>query len=116
MWDIPPMQRREVQYVGCTSEERQRPASQSRKDESMNATVIKEYDARIDMKKRITLRGAEAEYFAVRMFDDGHILLEPRVLVPPEAVSKKALRMLDKAARNFKKGNVSEPIDLDRYL
>jgi len=82
----------------------------------MNATVIKEFDAHLDMKKRITLRGASAEYFAVRMFNDGRIMLEPRVLVPPEAVSKKTLRMLDRAAMNFKKSKVSEPIDLDRYL
>ncbi len=82
----------------------------------MNTAVIKEYDAHLDMKKRITLRGAGAEYYAVRMFDDGHILLEPRVLVPPETVSKKTLRMLDRAAKNFKKGKVSAPIDLDKYL
>jgi hypothetical protein len=82
----------------------------------MKATVISEYDAHIDMKKRITLRGADAEYYAVRMFNDGHIMLEPRVLVPPEAVSKRTLRMMDKTAKNFKKGKVSAPIDLDKYL
>ena len=82
----------------------------------MNTAVIKEYDAHLDMKKRITLRGADAEYYAVRLFNDGHILLEPRVLVPPDTVSKKTLRMLDKAAKNFKKGKVSAPIDLDKYL
>jgi len=82
----------------------------------MPTTVVKEYDAHIDIKKRVTLRGAEAEYYAVRMFDDGHIVLEPRVLVPPEMISKRTLKMLDKAAANFKKGKVSKPIDLDRYL
>ncbi len=82
----------------------------------MSVTLVKEYDAHLDMKKRVTLRGAEAEYYAVRMFDDGHILLEPRLLVPPEAVSRRSLQMLDRAAKNFKKGKVSQPIDLDRYL
>ncbi len=82
----------------------------------MQSAVVKEYDAHLDMKKRVTLRGAEAEYYAVRMFDDGHIVLEPRVLVPPEMISKRTLKMLDKAAANFKKGKVSKPIDLDRYL
>jgi hypothetical protein len=82
----------------------------------MKANIIKEYDAHIDMKKRITLRGAGAEYYAVQMFNDGHIMLEPRVLVPPDTVSKKTLRMLDRAAKNFKKGKVSAPIDLDKYL
>ena len=82
----------------------------------MNATIIKEYDAHLDPKRRITLRGVRNEYYAVRMFEDGRILLDPRVLVPPQAVSKRALAMLDRAAANFKKGNVSDPIDLDRYL
>ena len=82
----------------------------------MNATITKEYDAHLDTKRRITLRGVRDEYYAVRMFEDGHILLEPRVLVPPDAVSKRTLEMLDRAAANFKKGKVSDPIDLDKYL
>jgi hypothetical protein len=82
----------------------------------MSVTLVKTYDAHLDTKRRITLRGAEAEYYAVQMFEDGRIVLEPRVLVPPEMISKRTLKMLDKAATNFKKGKVSEPIDLDRYL
>jgi len=82
----------------------------------MSATVIKEYDAHLDAKKRVTLRGTEVQYYAVKMFSDGRVMLEPRVLVPPEAISKRTLKMLDRAARNFKRGKVSEPIDLDRYL
>jgi hypothetical protein len=82
----------------------------------MSATVVKEYDAHLDAKKRVTLRGVEAEYYTVKMFSDGRVMLEPRVLVPPEAVSKRTLKMLDRAAKNFKKGKVSEPIDLDTYL
>lgn len=82
----------------------------------MKPVVIKEYDAHLDVKKRITLREAGAEYYAVKMFDDGCIMLEPRVLVPPETVSKRTLKMLDKAAMNFKNGKVSAPIDIDKYL
>jgi len=33
-----------------------------------------------------------------------------------DMVSQRTLRMLDKAAKNFKQGNVSEPIDLDISL
>ena len=82
----------------------------------MSVALVKEYDAHLDEKKRITLRGAEAEYYAVRMFEDGRVVLEPRVLVPPDMISKRTLKVLDRAAKNFKKGKVSEPIDLDRYL
>ena len=82
----------------------------------MSATVVKEYDARLDAKKRITLRGAQSEYYAVKTFRDGRVLLEPRVLVPPQAVSKRVLKMLDRSAANLAKGKASKPIDLDRYL
>lgn len=82
----------------------------------MSATLVKEYEAHLDTKKRITLRGAECDYYAVKTFSDGHVLLEPRVLVPPDAVSKKTLKSMDKAAKNFKQGKVSEPVELDRYL
>lgn len=82
----------------------------------MSATVVQEYNAHLDTKKRITLRGVKTEYYSVRMFNDGHIVLEPRVLVPPGSISKRTLRMLDKAARNVRKGRVSKPIELDRYL
>ncbi len=82
----------------------------------MSVSVVKEYDAHLDAKKRVTLRDAKAGYYFVRVFSDGHVLLEPRVLVPPQAVSRKTLAMLDKAADNFKKRRVSKPVDLDRYL
>ena len=82
----------------------------------MSATVVKEYEAHLDTKKRITLRGAQSEYYAVKTFRDGRVLLEPRVLVPPQAVSKRVLKMLDRSAANLAKGKASKPIDLDRYL
>ncbi len=82
----------------------------------MNATIVKEYDAHLDTKNRITIRGAESEYYAVKAFRDGRVLLEPRVLVPPQAVSKRVLKMLDRSAVNVAKGKVSKPIDLDPYL
>lgn len=79
-------------------------------------SIIKEFDAHLDSKKRLTLRGAKSEYYAVRMFEDGRVLLEPRVLVPPDTVSEHTLRMMDRAVENFRKGSVSEPIDLDSHL
>ena len=82
----------------------------------MSITLVKEYETHLDAKHRVTLRGTETKYYVVRQFSDGRVMLEPRVLVPPEAVSKKTLKMLDRAAVNFKQGKVSKPIDLDKYL
>jgi hypothetical protein len=44
---------------------------------------VKEYDARIDVKKRVTLRGARYNHYHVHEYSDGRIVLEPRVLAAP---------------------------------
>ncbi len=75
-------------------------------------TVVEEYDVAADAKKRISLRRAKTKYFRARALSDGSILLEPRVLVPPHAVSARVLKMLDRSAENLKKGLASPPVDL----
>jgi hypothetical protein len=50
-----------------------------------------------DAKKRISLRNAKTKYFHVQALSNGSYLLEPRVLVPPQAVSTRSLKMLDKS-------------------
>jgi hypothetical protein len=82
----------------------------------MTMSLVKEYDAHLDGTKRVTLRGATAEYYAVQMFSTGVVVLEPRVLTHPANVSPKTLRMMDKAVGNFKKGKVSPPIDFRKHL
>jgi len=78
-------------------------------------TKTLEYDARIDMKKRLTLRGAAFDYYHVQEYADGRIMLAPRELVPPFEVSKRTLATLDESMVNFKKGKVSKPIDLSSF-
>ena len=56
----------------------------------MPGLTIHSYDAKIDMKKRITLRNTKYEYYHVEEYDDGRILLEPRQLVPPLEVAETA--------------------------
>lgn len=77
--------------------------------------AIKEYDAKIDTKKRITLRGSSYEYYHVIEFPNGKIELEPRVLVEPFEISEDSLNMIDKSMDNLKKGIASEPIDLSEF-
>ena len=74
-------------------------------------TAVKTYDAKIDSKKRITLRNAKYEYYHVEEFDDGRIVLEPRELVSPFQISEKSLTMMDQAMDNLKKGIVSKEVD-----
>lgn len=81
----------------------------------MPAVAVKSYDAKIDSKKRITLRNALFEYFHVEEYSDGKIILEPRVLQKPFEISENTLAMMDYSIDNFKNGNVSDPIDLSAF-
>jgi hypothetical protein len=79
-------------------------------------TVVERYDVAADAKKRISLRNAKTKYFHVKTLSNGCYLLEPRVLVPPQAVSARSLKMLEKSAANFRKGLASPPIDISAFL
>lgn len=76
---------------------------------------VSEYDAKIDVKKRLTLRGAQYGHYHVKEFQDGRIVLEPRELVKPFTVSRRTLKMMDSSMANFKKGLAGEPIDLSAF-
>ena len=75
-------------------------------------SILEHYDVAADAKKRISLRGAKTKYFHVKAFSNGCFVLEPRVLVPPHAISARALKMLDKSVAGLKQGQASAPIDL----
>ena len=40
--------------------------------------TVREYDAKLDSKRRLTLRGAGYEYYHVTVLPDQRIVLEPR--------------------------------------
>lgn len=75
-------------------------------------TAVKDYTVHIDNKKRVTLRGALYQYYNVKEYDNGCIILEPRELTIPDSISAKTLEDMDKAVSNFKIGKVSETVDL----
>ena len=77
--------------------------------------AIREYDARLDAKRRITLRNVLFEYYHVSEMEDGRIILEPRELTAPFQVSANTLNMMDDAIRNMRAGKVSEATDLSEF-
>ena len=77
--------------------------------------AIKDYTVHLDSKKRVTLRGAAYQYYNVREYQNGFIILEPRELAVPESVSARTLKDMDRAIDNFKMGDVSEPVDLSDF-
>lgn len=78
-------------------------------------TAIREYDAKLDTKRRLTLRNANFDYYHVQEMDDGTIILEPRELTVPFQISVNTLSMMDKAVENMRAGKVSAPIDLSMF-
>lgn len=78
-------------------------------------TAVKDYDVHIDSKKRVTLRGAMFQYYNVKEYDNGCIMLEPRELTVPDTISARTLEDMDKAIENFNKGKVSPVIDLSDF-
>ena len=77
--------------------------------------TIKDYTVHIDSKKRVTLRGASYQYYNVKEYENGCIMLEPRELTVPEGVSVKTLKDMDRAIENFRMGTVSPAIDLSNF-
>lgn len=77
--------------------------------------AVRDYTVHIDNKKRVTLRGASYQYYNVKEFENGCIMLEPRELTVPDSISKKTIEDMDRAIENFKINKVSDPIDLSDF-
>ena len=78
-------------------------------------TAVKDYTVHIDSKKRITLKGALFQYYNVKEYDNGCILLEPRELTIPDSISSRSLGDIDRAISNFKIRAVSPAVDLSDF-
>jgi len=81
----------------------------------MQTEIVKKYETNLDSKKRLTVRGAPFKHYVVEVYSNGKVVLNPRVLVDPNKISRNTLKMIEKSMKNYKEGKVSEPIDLDKY-
>ncbi|MFI5200944.1 MAG: hypothetical protein ACHQNE_00975 [Candidatus Kapaibacterium sp.] len=78
--------------------------------------AVRSYESKLDSKKRLVIRGARHKYYQVREEPNGSIVLTPSRLVSDITISKRTLAMIESSMENFKKGIVSEPIDLTPYV
>lgn len=78
-------------------------------------TKVREYDAKLDSKRRLTLRSTAFEYYHVMEMDDGTIILEPRELTVPFQVSANTLAMMDASVQNMISGKISDAVDLSAF-
>jgi hypothetical protein len=73
------------------------------------------YEGKLDSKKRIVIRGAQHKYYKVREQPNGSIVLTPQKPIEIEPISPRSMAMLESSIANFKKGIVSDVIDLSIY-
>jgi hypothetical protein len=79
------------------------------------ATVVREYDAKVDGRDRLVLRESSYEHYHVVEYDDGSYRLEPRILAHPDEISTRTLGMMDTSVENLERGDVGEAVDFSRY-
>lgn len=82
----------------------------------MKNKIVKTYETKLDNKKRMTVRKSKYEHYKVSVFQDGHVLLSPQMLVSPGKIARSNLKIMDESVKNFKKGKVSKPIDFKKYF
>ena len=76
----------------------------------MNTEIVKEFDAKLDAKKRVTLRDAKSEFYHVTQYNNGSVFLEPRVLIDPEV-----LKDIENGVMLYKKGDKGIKVDLSEF-
>lgn len=81
-----------------------------------SVTVVRNYDVAADAKSRISLRGAKTKHFHVMVLSNGSFVLEPRILVAPDKIPPRTLKMLEASAVSLKKGKASAPVDLSLFI
>lgn len=79
------------------------------------ATVIREYDAKLDSRDRLVLRDSSYDHYHVVEYDDGSYRLEPRVLAHPGDISANTLRMMDRSMESLERGVAGSPVDFSKY-
>ncbi|MDA3949304.1 MAG: hypothetical protein PF508_08755 [Spirochaeta sp.] len=75
-------------------------------------STVREYDARVDTKRRVTLRGTQYRNYHVREYADGRIEMLPQELVE---ISARTVELMDSSIENLNKGVAGEPPDLSRF-
>lgn len=78
-------------------------------------TPLVEKEIKLDSKKRATLSGAEYEHYHMVVYDNGTIVLEPRMMVAPPELSENTLSMIDRSMASVKQGVAGDSIDFSRY-
>jgi len=81
----------------------------------MAEELLKEYDVKLDEKKRCVIRGVSSfNRYHIKVYDNGKIEMFPRVLAAPEELSENTLRTLYGSIKNLKKGKAGTKVDFKK--
>lgn len=77
-----------------------------------------DYTAKLDTKRRILLRDADALYdqYQVRHRADGVIELRPQMTIDVASISARTLRTIEQSMESLGRGEASAPVDLDEIF
>ena len=73
-------------------------------------TITQEFDAKLDAKRRVTIRNAKAEFYHVTEYENGSLFLEPRVLISPEILDD-----IDHGVKLYKDGDIGTKVNLSEF-
>lgn len=77
--------------------------------------VVKKYIAKLDSKKRLTIRESQFDHYSVNVMDNGEIVLKPRILVDPNKINDATLKSIETSMINLKKGIVGKSFNPDEF-
>lgn len=82
----------------------------------MSGKIVRQYDTAIDGKNRVRILGASFQYYHVEEYDNGTVVLSPRVLVQPENHASSTFHLMDKSMPGLKKPRSVDPVDLEKLI
>jgi hypothetical protein len=78
--------------------------------------VVAELEVKKDARNRVTLPASSTfAHYLVRLFEDGHVEMYPRVLADP-TVSLRTLRDMDASMAHLAAGKAGAPVDAAALL
>jgi len=78
--------------------------------------IIAELDVKKDARNRVTLPASSTfAHYRIRVFEDGHVEMHPRVLADP-TVSLRTIRDMDASMANMAAGRAGAPVDAAALL
>jgi hypothetical protein len=75
--------------------------------------TTREYEVTLDARNRLTVREAGYRHYHVKVFDDGTVVLQPRVLVSPTMLTAETLKKVEEGRADVREFETAEELFAD---